>query len=357
MAGMLGKLIDRASYYLGLWQIAWAIEGLRFRSHPLLAVFTYHRVVDHDKGRTGFLGYDWGLDYRLFEDHLDAISRYFDVIDLPTFIDVLDGRRSLARRSALITFDDADREFLDYALAPLQRHRFPSVVFVPTGYVDTDRRFWHLRITNAVTKLDQNSLERLQSDPGDVPDDVRAAIANASLADYEKRRAFGRELCRLLDDQPQDVIDRAVESIEHITGESYEIGVGCMTWQEMRSLTEKGINFQSHTVNHRKLAKLKAEEVRDELIGSKFELEKKLGVPVTAICYPAGSYNEKVLDVAPSCGYTVGFTTQLGVPSYPLNGEARFAIPRLTINGENRVEVFSYMGKLPLKRLLRGRVS
>ncbi|MCB2231514.1 polysaccharide deacetylase family protein [bacterium] len=354
---MLNKLIDRIGYYLGLWGLAHLFEGLRFRSHPLLTVFTYHRVVDHDKGKVGFLGYDWGLDYRLFSDHLDAIGRWYDVIDLPTFIDVLDGKKKLSRRSALITFDDADSEFLDFALPSLRERDFPAVVFVPTAYVNSDRRFWHLRVTNAVTKLNSDTLTRMKNKPGDVPEDIGELIARASIATYEKRRHFGRELCRLLDDRPQEVVDRTVEQLERHTGESYEIGVGCMTWEEMQPLIIKGIDFQSHTVNHRKLARLKADEIRDELIGSKQELEKRLGNSVTAICYPAGSFNDKVLEVAPGCGYSVGFTTQLGVPEYPLQGARRFAIPRLTINGETRLEVFSYVGKLPLKRLLRGRVS
>ena len=357
MAGKLNKLFDRIGYYGGLWGLSYAVESVRHKSQPLLVVFTYHRVVDHDKGKVGYLGYDWGLDYRLFADHLVAIARYFDVIDLPTFIDVLDGKKRITRRSALITFDDADSEFLDYALPSLRQHDFPAVVFVPTAYVESERRFWHLRITNAVTKLDGNLLAKLKAEPGDVPDDVKETILKSSLETYETRRALGRELCRLLDDCTQDVIDRTVEQIERITGASYDLGIGCMSWDEMHGLISKGIDFQSHTVNHRKLAKLKSEEVRDELIGSKRELEQRLGNSVTAICYPAGSFNQKVLDLAPGCGYSVGFTTQLGVPSYPLEGTARFAIPRLTINGESRLEVFAYVGKLALKRLIRGRVS
>ncbi|MDX9857816.1 MAG: polysaccharide deacetylase family protein [candidate division Zixibacteria bacterium] len=354
---MLAQLIDRIGQRCGLWRLAFALERLRFPSEPMLVVFTYHRVVDHDKGKVGFLGYDWGLDYRLFADHLDAIGRYFDVVDLPAFIDILDGKKTIERRTALITFDDADSDFADYALPALRRHNFPAVVFVPTAYVDTERRFWHLRITNVVTKLDTPALERMKADPGAVPDDVRTLIARASVATYEERRALGRALCRLLDDQPQEMIDRAVAQLERHVDQTYAIGVGCMSWETMRSLQTSRIDFQSHTVNHRKLALLKADEIRDELIGSRQDLEKHLNATVTAICYPAGSFSEKVLDIAPSCGYSVGFTTQLGVPTYPLAGPARYALPRLTINGDNRPEVFSYVGKLALKRLIRGRVD
>ncbi|MBD3401567.1 polysaccharide deacetylase family protein [candidate division GN15 bacterium] len=356
MAG-LSSMIERVGHGLGLWRVGYAIEGLRHGDSPMLVVFTYHRVVDHDRGKIGFLGYDWGLDYRLFNAHLDAIARYFDVLDLQTYTDVVTGKRTISRRSCLITFDDADSEFIDYALPSLRQHGLPSVIFVPTDYIDTNRRFWHLLITNAVSKLDQSTLEALQEAPGDVPDDVAVLLKQGSLATYESRRFLGRELCRLLDNRPQEVIDRAVAAIEDHTGPSYDLGIGCMSWDDLRMVAGKGVELQSHTVNHRKLALLSADEVRDELVRSREKLERELGNEVTAICYPAGSFNRETLEVAQSCGYVTGFTTQVGAPQYPLDGIDRFAIPRLTINGETIAEIEAYVGKLPLKRLLRGSVA
>jgi peptidoglycan/xylan/chitin deacetylase (PgdA/CDA1 family) len=84
-------------------------------------------------------------------------------------------------------------------------------------------------------------------------------------------------------------------------------------------------------------------------------LEEKLGRPVTAICYPAGSFNDAVVAVAAEAGYRAGFTTQPGFGSVGLVGDEIYRLRRLSMYGENECQADLHIAKLALKRLFFGK--
>jgi peptidoglycan/xylan/chitin deacetylase (PgdA/CDA1 family) len=63
---------------------------------------------------------------------------------------------------------------------------------------------------------------------------------------------------------------------------------------EMREL----VNFQSHTLTHDYLTTLSYEEIERQLRDSKSQIEALTGQIVTAIAYPVGDYDDRVLEIA-----------------------------------------------------------
>ena len=57
------------------------------------------------------------------------------VIDAAAFLRGLQQPEALPRKSALLTFDDGCRQFLDVGLPCLQRFQYAAVQFVPTGFI------------------------------------------------------------------------------------------------------------------------------------------------------------------------------------------------------------------------------
>jgi len=53
-------------------------------------------------------------------------------------------------------------------------------------------------------------------------------------------------------------------------------------------MAEAGIDFGAHTVNHPILTRVPPRTAREEIAGSKRELEEILGREVTGFCYPNG---------------------------------------------------------------------
>lgn len=90
-------------------------------------------------------------------------------------------------------------------------------------------------------------------------------------------------------------------------GDSY------MNWDEVRTLDRSGlIEIAGHTVNHRNLASLSADEQRYEILGGKQQLEAQVGHTIRSLAYPYGAYNALSVQIAREAGYTNAVTTQPG---------------------------------------------
>lgn len=85
--------------------------------------------------------------------------------------------------------------------------------------------------------------------------------------------------------------------------ERYGAAAPLMTWDEIRVLHQDGVVFGSHSVSHPSLTGLDNAAVVRELLGSRLELERQLGAPVSALCYPYGQHTPAIGHLAQACGY------------------------------------------------------
>jgi peptidoglycan/xylan/chitin deacetylase (PgdA/CDA1 family)/SAM-dependent methyltransferase len=102
-----------------------------------------------------------------------------------------------------------------------------------------------------------------------------------------------------------------------------------MGWGELRLLSRDGVDFGSHTLNHRRLNSLAIEEVVKECASSRTILEKKLERAISTISYPFGAHDEDVRRTIAESGYTVAVTTR--------NKRAQLSDDRLTLP---RIQIF-----------------
>lgn len=87
-----------------------------------------------------------------------------------------------------------------------------------------------------------------------------------------------------------------------IGGESPE-GHPMMNEKQIRELSDAGMTVGAHTVTHPWLAKIPEEEARRELADSKARLEDIIGREVNWLCYPSGSFNPQIEELARELGY------------------------------------------------------
>jgi peptidoglycan/xylan/chitin deacetylase (PgdA/CDA1 family) len=64
-----------------------------------------------------------------------------------------------------------------------------------------------------------------------------------------------------------------------------------LSWGEARECARHGVTVGAHSMTHRKLAQLPADEARREAVDSKRAIEDRLGVAVDEFCYPFGSFD------------------------------------------------------------------
>lgn len=72
---------------------------------------------------------------------------------------------------------------------------------------------------------------------------------------------------------------------------------------QLRDLAAQGFTVGSHTRNHPDLTSLSVAQAREELAGSKADLEQVLGAPIDLLAYPGGGFNARVVELARETGY------------------------------------------------------
>lgn len=79
-----------------------------------------------------------------------------------------------------------------------------------------------------------------------------------------------------------------------------------LSWDEIREMKEWGIEFGSHTMNHRNLTRLTRSGIAYELVESKRIIEAAIG-PISCVSYPFNRVNADVITEARRAGYAYGF--------------------------------------------------
>jgi peptidoglycan/xylan/chitin deacetylase (PgdA/CDA1 family) len=101
---------------------------------------------------------------------------------------------------------------------------------------------------------------------------------------------------------------------------------------EIRKLAAAGIEIGSHTRTHPRLPEIASESQRQELQGSKRDLEDLLGAAVRHLAYPFGRFNQTVQALAEEAGYAAACCTRAG---FNREQADRFALRRVEVYGSD----------------------
>lgn len=94
--------------------------------------------------------------------------------------------------------------------------------------------------------------------------------------------------------------------IDQWYGTEYEDEFLALGWDGISELAGRGWEIGSHTCSHPRLTELRDAELEDELVRSKAECERHLGVACETIAYPFGDHDLRVADFTRRAGYGAG---------------------------------------------------
>jgi peptidoglycan/xylan/chitin deacetylase (PgdA/CDA1 family) len=281
-----------------------------------ISILTYHHIAEDDP----HYPYDPGVADATpvqFRRQMEMLARYGTPIGVDELVRALDGA-PLPKNPVMVTFDDGYRSCHDVALPILRAVGLRATFFVPTTFISERRLYWWERIAIVLSSARGSSatitypkqLEVSARDPNAMRI-LTGLIKNTSGLDIERfldelARAFRVEWNRELETKhAEDIV---------------------MTWDHVRSLSRAGMDVESHSRRHRVLQTLDAASLRDELEGSKKDLEAELGRPVRAIAYPVGrriSHLSMIREAVAAAGYRVGLSNSSGATRIwpkPLSG-------------------------------------
>lgn len=101
----------------------------------------------------------------------------------------------------------------------------------------------------------------------------------------------------------------------------------------VKAMIAAGWELAAHTIHHLDLTELGAEQLREEVAGSRAILRREYGVPVEDFCYPSGRFDPAAIAAVKAAGYT-GATTE--IPGYADRNHP-YELDRLEILGSTGV--------------------
>ncbi|WP_339746913.1 polysaccharide deacetylase family protein [uncultured Rubinisphaera sp.] len=280
------------------------LEKLNFRSTSL-RVLAFHRIGNPAMKSDYYPGLISTSPER-FCEQLDYLAAQKNVVSMDQAMESIQGKTDLPKRAVLLTFDDATRDFAEYAWPELQKRNLPATVFVPTSYPDNSKiHFWWDRLYRAIYRA---------------PDGTVISIGNDKhvLGTFSQRKSVFRYLKEHLKTLSHAEFQQAMESITSACNVPDPDHNNVMSWSELISLQKSGVTLAPHTQTHPMLNQLNAAEVTAEVTGSWQDLKSVLqGEIPKVLAYPAGGVNAETELVLKNCGYELAFTTRRGVNPLP----------------------------------------
>lgn len=108
-----------------------------------------------------------------------------------------------------------------------------------------------------------------------------------------------------------------------------------MTWDMAKEMLDSGMIIGSHTISHPDLRNVNDEELHSQLNGSRSLIKDHLNIVVTDFCYPAGKYDDKVINKLRELDYKTATTVSPGLTD---QNSDPYQIPRYRITNESNFD-------------------
>lgn len=328
----------RAAFEL-LW-LSQAPRLSRALSQSRGVIFTLHRVLPEPPA-----AFSPNAILQITPGFLEFVIERFralgmDIVTLDEAVERL-AAPDKGRPFVVLTFDDAYRDNLQYALPVLRKHQAPFTLYVPTALVDGVGEIWWQAIEDIIARQEAVAFP----ENGEI-DYLDTATPAAKKAAFDRIYWQMRKL-------PE------AQRLQHLKTFCDNYGLDLeqqcrtliMNWQELRTFADEPLcTIGAHTVHHYELAKLFEDEARNEMAQSADIIEAQFGVRPGHFSYPLGgplSCGPREFAIAEKLGFKTAVTTRPG-GLYPHHLGQLTALPRISLNGyfqqQRYVDVFASGG-------------
>jgi peptidoglycan/xylan/chitin deacetylase (PgdA/CDA1 family) len=287
-------------------------------------IFTLHHVRPESPSVVGP-----NRHLEITPEFLDTAIRQLQTLgyDFVALSDVPERLANPSKRPfAAFTLDDGYSNNADHALPVFARHGVPFTVFIAQGLAEHTQPLWWEIIGRLLRQEDRISFDFGRGmETVELKTSVQQLDTSFRFASYVRSRSEAEavgDICRLAEGYGIDPLAITSDLV--------------MGPEELKSFASHPlVSLGAHTVTHRKLCRLSAEEAEEEMRRSADWLEQLTGKRPLAIAYPYGSRDAvgpREFATARDLGFVIGVTTQPGM----LTGadlSRPTALPRVSLNG------------------------
>jgi len=280
-------------------------------------ILGYHRVID------GPDPYQLAVSPERFAEHMAVLARMARPLPLGDLPDLL-VRGEVPKRTVAVSFDDGYADVLHLAKPLLAQFGIPATVFVTSGALG--RELWWDRLDRLATGAAARGC-RLSLPVGESLF-VWPAMGE-TCSEGELRRALYRRLRALDQAARQAVLDQLAELVG-ASSQDDRVGLRRVVAPgELRQLADGNlVEIGAHTVTHPALSQLSAERQREEIVGSRRQLEAASGRRIEGFSYPFGDAGSGAAAIVQEEGFSYACQSRNGVA---WRRTEQFALPRFWV--------------------------
>jgi len=303
-------------------------------------ILLYHRITD-----VPFDPWSLSVTPQHFADHLEILNRRASPTTLTSLITGLE-TGTFPSRPVVVTFDDGYADNVLAAKPLLERFDVPALFFITTGYIGDRVEFWWDRLERALFEppclphwlhlnVDGKAMEWQFENDGDARRQLLPSMWRAWDTPQTARHHLYQVLWELLHpleaSERDDVLMELVRwsGIEPAARETHRR----LSTSELRSLAHSRIiEVGAHSRTHSRLSGLPPSLQREEIVGSKEDLERRLDQPIMAFSYPYGKaedYTPTTASIVKEAGFRAACSN---IPGQVSRGTDVFALPRVHVH-------------------------
>jgi peptidoglycan/xylan/chitin deacetylase (PgdA/CDA1 family) len=284
------------------------LQGLQGKA----VILTYHRVVSEGELETQCIQDGMYVSVEVFAEQMKFLKTHFVVLSFSELLSMWEEKRwDPTRRYCVVTFDDGWLDNYIYALPVLIRYGIPATVFLPTGFIGTNEWFW----PDKVGWLYRQFVKRSTKERAFIVSVLRGRhtwVYGGENTLLQRGSDAVVEWCKTLSSAQIAVFVSGWAEVLEVTLPSNRQVVN---WEEVRTMSDAGVSFGSHSVTHAILTKLHWDDVMREMVDSWASLTQRSIRVVPVFCYPNGDWSEEIGRCVKAAGYQAATTTQFGYES------------------------------------------
>jgi peptidoglycan/xylan/chitin deacetylase (PgdA/CDA1 family) len=261
-----------------------------------------------------------GLERDQFRQQMLWLKKHCQIISPEQYLETTKKPGS-SRLPVLVTFDDGYRDYHDNAYPVLEELGIPSIVFLATSFIGTDRLIWTDAVSWAflTTRRDEVTPPWVEHETWKLNDAQMRKQATVNAKSYLKdipdstRLSMLTTLYQLLDVNPDDG----------------SAGRQMLTWDEVRKTTGYTI-YGGHTHTHPILSQLSADAADEEIRLCRERILAETGQVPRYFAYPNGRAQDFTATTQESLkrhGFELGFSTIEGINNATTDRYAIFRQP------------------------------
>ncbi|AZA53682.1 polysaccharide deacetylase family protein [Chryseobacterium sp. G0201] len=171
-----------------------------------------------------------------FEEDLDYLSTYFQFVNWGEFKDFINGNFKPKKKIALLTFDDGFREFYDVVVPILERKGIYAVNFINPAFIDNKDLMFRCKASLIINEIEKNK-------------DINPEIYHILQFKSDSKAEIKQKILKL-NYYKTEILDKLTEILEININEFLGEQKPYLSFDQLKSLTQKGFGISSHSWDH-----------------------------------------------------------------------------------------------------------